>query len=342
MAKDAFTMWVKIPSNKKITVTPSFNNTYDSFEGTIVTYDTENGEISKFENVTELELDGFEGYVILLLEDSAQIGGIKWYEYVKDKGMKSFVLNVNNKDFKNSDIAFDSMGFVTDFDKHIEELDPESIRPDAPIAEYDSCTLVDGTDIMLYSSSNSEIFYTLDGSVPTTSSTKFTTYYIQGIGEMSTIELTKDTIIRAIAVEDGVSSGVYTVSYAFEEKYTGPNAVLLNDCSGEGDNVTGWISSNLTYDTVTDETPSGTAYKFTRAEGNKQKFNTGINLRFNPNAEKIQQIKGLSIYVKVDDSENDMTAYFRFGDGNGARGQFYLIGNDGQVKASKDSVRLLD
>ncbi len=342
MAKDAFTMWVKVPSNKKITITSAFNKSYDSFEGTIVTYDTENGEIAKFENAAELELDGFEGYVMLLLDDTAKIGGIKWYEYVKEYGMKSLVLNINNKDFKNTDIAFDSMGFVTDYDKHIEELDPESIRPDAPYAEYDSCTLVDGTDIMLYSSSNSEIFYTLDGSVPTPSSTKFTTYNIQGIGEMSTIELTKDTTIRAIAVEDGVLSGVYTVSYTFEEKYTGPNAVLLNDCSGEGDNVTGWISSNFTYDTVEGETPSGSAYKFTRAEGNKQKFNSGINLKFNPNAEKIQQIKGLSIYVKIDESEEDMTAYFRFGDGNGARGQFYAIGNDGQVKVSKDSVRLRD
>ncbi len=234
------------------------------------------------------------------------------------------------------------MGFVTDYDKHIAELDPESIRPDAPYSEYDSCTLVAGTDIMLYSSSNSEIFYTLDGSVPTPSSTKFTTYNIPGIGEMSTIELTADMVVRAIAVENGVSSGVLTVSYIYEEKYTGPNAVVVNDCSGEGDNVTGWISSNFTYDTVEGETPSGTAYKFTRAADNKKKFNSGINLKFDPDVEKIQQIKGLSIYVKVDKSEDDMTAYFRFGDGNGARGQFYLIGNDGQVKASKDHVYLRD
>ena len=44
--------------------------------------------------------------------------------------------------------------------------------------------------------------------------------------------------------------------------------------------------------------------------------------------------------VKVDDSEEMMSASFRFGDGNSARGQFYIISNNGQVKTSKDSVKL--
>ena len=344
LAKEAFVMWVKVPEGEQFTFKPSFNNAGDTFEGTIATFDTDNGKLETKAKASEIVLEGFEGYVMLLLDDDAKIAAMKWYDYVLEYGMKSLMLSVKNSETKNVDVAFDSLGFVTDFEKFQTELNPAAIRPDAPYAEFTSGIIQEGTNLGLFSGDNTDIYYTLDGSVPTTSSTKYQLLGMGAAGDISPIEVIADVVIRAIAVRDGISSGVATYTYTVEAKYDGPNAVMVNDCSGEGDNVTSWVSKTyFKSENVDDVSPYGTAYKFSRAETNTKNFSSGISFKINPDLEKVSQIKAFSVYVKIPAASKGTTINLRpSGEGNGVRGTVYAIGNDGTVKVSKNSATVKD
>lgn len=342
LAKDAFSMWVKIPENEKFTFKPSFNTQSDNFEGTIATYDTDTGELSVTEKASEIELDGFEGYVMLLLDDDTTIGAIKWYEYVAEKGLTSLILSANNSEIKNADFAFDTLGFITDYEKYQGELNPSANRPDAPYAEFSSGVLTSGTNVMLYGNAGTDIYYTLDGSVPTTSSTKFILLSMGAAGNISPLEIIENITIKAIAVRDGICSGVATYTYTVEAKYDGPNAVVINDCSGEGSNITTYVSSScFTQEPVNDASPYGAAFKFNRLEGKTGDFSTGIGFKVNPDLEKISQIKAFSVYVKIPEAEKGTTINFRpNGDNNGARGTIYAISTEGEVKTFTNTATL--
>lgn len=335
LAKDAFSMWIKVPQNEVFTFKPAFNTSGDTFEGNIATYDTETGEIKAYSETSEITLEGFEGYVMLLLDDTAKIGNIKWYEYVVQNGLVSFILETQNKENRNADIAFDTFGFVTDYKKYQIELNPSANRPDSPYAAYDTGIMIEGTTVMLYGGSGTDIYYTLDGTAPTTESTRFVLQGMGAFGDISPIEINEDTVIKAIAVKDGICSGVATYKYTVQVKYSGPNAVIANDGSGEGNNVvSGYNTSLFKPAVVEDVSPYGSAFKFERIAESENAQSLGFSLKCNPNLEAPDQIKAFSVYVKIPKCENDSIIRFRInGDSNTTNGDVYTIGVDGKVKA---------
>ena len=144
-------------------------------------------------------------------------------------------------------------------------------KPVAPTFSPEAGAVVSGTEVALSTTTeDAVIYYTLDGSVPTTSSTEYT----------EAIEITEATTIKAIAVKNDVSSDVSTATYTIEAQITRINAENVNlasdATSGEIDytisypidNVTltasctaEWISNiAVTADKVTFTTTANTAY----------------------------------------------------------------------------------
>jgi len=77
-------------------------------------------------------------------------------------------------------------------------------KPVAPSFSPVAGAVLSGTEVALSTTTeDAVIYYTLDGSVPTTSSTEYT----------EAIEITEATTIKAIAVKDAVSSDVATAAY---------------------------------------------------------------------------------------------------------------------------------
>lgn len=92
-------------------------------------------------------------------------------------------------------------------------------KPVAPTFSPEAGAVVSGTEVALSTTTeDAVIYYTLDGSVPTTSSTEYT----------EAIEITEATTIKAIAVKNDVSSDVSTATYTIEAQITRINAENVN------------------------------------------------------------------------------------------------------------------
>lgn len=348
LAHSAFAFWTKIPGDKTVTLTPAFATSTNSYNGNIVTFDTDNGSVTVEEDATSVKLSGFEGYVMFMLGDKATFGDEKWYEVLKEKEFKTFILNIVNSEILNTDIAFDSFGFVLDYDKFVAELTATAIRPDAPYTVISQGLVTEGKNLLLYAGDNTDIYYTLDGTTPTMESTKYVLKTEGFGGEFSPIDILNDFTIKMIAVREGVTSGVSTYTYTVDPEYTGPNAAILNDGSGVEKNTVTYTEKNFDYSVVDDATDDGHAFKLTLKEGSIPKetsINTAFRFALNPDeVVSPMQIKAFSIRLEIPASERGSTNFFfrHAGDGNSFRGKIFAIGDDGTVKQFDKNYAVLN
>ena len=146
-------------------------------------------------------------------------------------------------------------------------------KPVAPTFSPEAGAVVSGTEVALSTTTeDAVIYYTLDGSVPTTSSTEYT----------EAIEITEATTIKAIAVKNDVSSDVSTATYTIEAQITRINAENVNLAS---DATSGEIDYTISYpiDNVT-LTASCTAEWISNiaVTDDKVTFTTTANLDYSP------------------------------------------------------------
>ena len=128
----------------------------------------------------------------------------------------------------------------------------------APTADPAAGEVTSGTTIALTTTTkDATIYYTTDGKTPTESSTKYS----------APIAITQDTVIKAIAVKDGVSSLVVTFTYTIPDngKVQAPTASPASGTVTEGTKVTltNKTSGATVYYTLdgTDPTANGSTVK---------------------------------------------------------------------------------
>ena len=98
------------------------------------------------------------------------------------------------------------------------------VNVEAPVFRPGAGSVVAGTKVSITSStSGAKIYYTSDGSDPTTASTLYT----------EPIEITEDVTLRAIAVAGSSVSGISTAAYTVEEEVVTIGKPLFNPAGGE-------------------------------------------------------------------------------------------------------------
>ncbi len=336
LAHDAFAFWVRIPGNKTVTLNPNFYNASTNFKGNIATFDTDNGKVTVYEKASSVVLSGFEGYVLLMLDDEAVIGDQKWDEMLKTTKPDVFVLTIPSSEILNTGIVFDSFGFVLNYDKFV--ADTSAVRPNAPYTDISQGLVIEGKNLLLHAGENTDIYYTLDGTTPTTASTKYVLRSEGYGGEFSPIDIESSFTIKMIAVREGVSSGIASYTYVLDPKYTGPNAVILNDCSDEGENTIEYPASTFDKAVVNDASEDGKAYKFTLKEGVLEEGKTkdvGFYFQLPTEVPSPMQIKAFSLRVEIPETAGraPILSFKHAGDANAFKGKgMFGIGDDGTVK----------
>ena len=352
--KEAFSTWIRVPSGVKYSFNPSFNAEGFNFIGKISTYNTLTGEIETYEDASSVELSNFEGYVFLHLKDCGvrkQWTGetpFTWDEFIVEKGVKKLYLyHLNNQNYANH-ISMDSFAFVSNLDKFIEELKAQPLRTMAPYSDTPSGAVPSQSFIYLYAQDGTtDIYFTLDGTTPTLSSTKYALRaFGNGVPDVSPITLVADTTIKAIAVKDGVISGVSTWNYTIEPPYDGPKDIIINNGDGEGKNTVGWSNGKFTHSYVDDISPDGKAIKVEFNVPDNQYVDYYLIRTETAGVEQLHNIEALSLWVKVPklpDGKKITIALSANDAGNRILGKIYAYNmKDNTVKISNDYVTLDD
>ncbi|MCM1317399.1 MAG: chitobiase/beta-hexosaminidase C-terminal domain-containing protein [Bacteroides sp.] len=95
---------------------------------------------------------------------------------------------------------------VTVYYKENGDQDPDPVAPNAPTFSVNGGTYTEAQTIEISAESNANIYYTLDNSEPSASSTLYN----------GAITISETTTIKAIAVRNGLSSSVATATYTIE------------------------------------------------------------------------------------------------------------------------------
>ena len=120
--------------------------------------------------------------------------------------------------YKNSTVMGNPNGYPYEFTLYKLEGGSGGTTVAAPKASPQAGSVTSGTQITLTcSTSGATIYYTLDGSDPTTSSTQYT-----GPISLAAYEVGTEVTLKAIAVKDGVTSAVQTISYTIRAESEPP------------------------------------------------------------------------------------------------------------------------
>lgn len=317
-AHGGFAFWVSVPTGTTMSFGPKFNGEQYNIKANIITYNTSTGETTEYKPSDKVELDGFEGFLIYKLEGGcvrttwSESSYVTWRKFVKSNGLKNITFYFNDKAIYNKTFTVDRFTMVVDVDKFVEELKTLPKRPLPPTADPGSDAVAENTQIFLYSSIGTKIYYTLDGTVPTvdtegnlTNGTLYETYSMgNGQEDASYIELRKATTVKAIAVDlNNQVSGVSTFNYTIEPPYAGPNVVVLNNGTGEGKNTWGWLSDAVFNKEIVDNnSPDGKGIKATIIDPTQK--STVQETSFALDTEGVEQIhnaQGFSFHITVPD-----------------------------------------
>lgn len=222
---DAFGFWVSVPYGTELTFGPCINNEPTKYNGKVTTFNTATGEVTEYATASDAKLNGFEGYVFYDLKN-AQIGlnynktKISWSSFLTSNNLSSLVFYHVHNSMNGKTFYFDNVVAVLDLDKFITELKAEARRPIAPGSDLAGGIVKNGENIELVTTEGADIYYTLDGTTPTTESAKYSAE------NMPTITVSPTTL-KAIAVINGVSSYVTEFNYSFLDPSL-PNTHVIN------------------------------------------------------------------------------------------------------------------
>lgn len=267
--QECFSYWVSTMDGKEQAFTMYLNSEGTGFVGTVCTYNTITGELKEYNNVDQVKVTDFEGYIIFKLQDCTMSTGwgakqMTWQEYSKSRDIRSQLRYIAPASAGRT-ILFDEFALSTSYDDFIAELKARPLRTAPPTASEPSGALVEATQVYLTSATEGvDIYYTLDGSDPITSKTAILykeLFMAEGKYD-SPIELPRawnnsgiqpdkdgNYTLKAVAVkeEDGKKSysAVNTFVYFPEPEYDGEDTVIINNGDGTGKNKTGWTDQTM-------------------------------------------------------------------------------------------------
>ena len=358
-AQEAIAFWVSAPQGFNNGLGPCINREVNAFKGTIGLYNTSTGI---YEEYTEApKLDNFEGFYILKLDgacvrnDWGDKSRSTWREYLASTGFWCVTFYQSHAAYYNKTFVMDHMIAIADLETFIAELDESPKRPMPPTADPGSDAVAMDTQIFLYAGDTCSIYYTLDGTTPVVedgvlkNGIKYETYGMgNGQEDASYIELKAATTIKAVAVNtDNVVSGMATFEYTIEPPYDGPNVVVVNNGTGEGNNIWSWVSDDYFEKSIVDnDSPDGKGMAI-KTLGNKrivQEITFKVDIE---GVEQIHNITGYSFHVDVPDLGNDAyKMYFGLrasGNSNYVKAKIYAISDDGEtVLKAENGINLSD
>lgn len=250
---------------------------------------------------------------------------------------------------------------------------PAVPAPSAPVFSKESGAFKDGFSLTISASSGTQIYYTTDGSTPTTASQKYTGAinvvdrsnednvlsaiskelltdkdHRGGGSNAPTVKVDKATVIRAIAVNNGGSSEVVTKSYFVgktNETYAGvPIMSIVTDADNLFDDEIGiYLQKNCTNKGKEWERPVHIDY----IKNNKAVLSQNCGIRIQGGYSRGEYQKSLRLYAKKDYGEKSFDYDFFDGKAKNTEGKsitsFKKItlrngGNDANYVKYKDSL----
>ena len=351
-AQQAFAFWVSVPTGMDISFSPCINGEKYAFKGKSYSYNTSTQDLEEYDVGKYPKLSGFEGYLIFSLEGECVRGDwgdtfrYNFREFVQTNGFRQICFYQSHSAMYNKSFILDNVIAIADIDKFVEDMNAQPKRPMAPTADPGADAVKLDTQIFLYAGDACSIYYTLDGTDPIyangecTNGTLYETYSMgNGQEDASYIELKKATTIKAIAVStEGVVSGIAVHEYTIEEPYAGPNVVVVNDGSGEGNNTFGWYSDKV-FDkesavAVDNNSPNGKGLQHKLITPDK--VATAMHYKVDiEGVEQIHNIQGYSYHITVPDmpTEAHKIAFASRvnGETNYLYGKIYAISDDGET-----------
>lgn len=282
-----FFFWASAPEGIRVN-TPILNDKEGTgFKGAITTYNTTTGEVAEYED--RFNISGFEGYVMIDLtttsynKDWGADYNRSWSDIVDsvcnaDKNNFNTALIWHGPEDEGSQIIFDSIGLTANVADFLAYQKTRPLKTNAPSANLPSGTVKEGTQIKLTSQTEgAQIYYTLDGTDPTTSTTRVK-YQLDNLGN-SPITVNAIVTLRAVALANGRYSTVSAWSYNLLDPNT-PNTTIVNDGSNLG--LTWHDEAQSSFGTADSVSLNGTAYVTEGTKGNGAqilmfKFDNKIN-----------------------------------------------------------------
>lgn len=348
-AQEAVAFWISVPEGQGVGIGPCINDQKYQFMGKVATYNTSTQILEEYNNSSAVKLDGFEGFVILKTKgDSVRTSWsnsdvTSWRSFITNNGLKNFTFYMNTQAYYNKTFYIDHFVAIADLEKFIEELNKEPKRPMSPTADPGSDAVPMDTQVFLYAGDSCSIYYTTDGTAPVvengvcTNGKLYETYSMgNGQEDASYIELKKETTVKAVAVNtDNVVSGMSTFKYTIEPPYDGPNVVVVNDGTGEGNNIWGWLSDEVFEKSIVDnDSPDGKGMALKTLTNKRivQELHFKVDTE---GVEQIHNITGYSFHVDVPDLGDDSyKMYFGLrasGNSNYVKAKIYAISDDGET-----------
>ena len=344
--QNTLSFYARIPAGMSLSYAACINAEGYYYKGTMATYNIVTGEYKEHPETMGVTLSDFEGYVIFKLDD-ATVNTVRYEmdnnriplkDYIKENGFGKLVFYIPSTVIGNYigyDMSFDHFAFSLSYEKLKADLLALELAVAVPSADPPSGTVPAKTNINLSAQQGADIYYTLDGSEPTEESTKYQLIDLgNNTGFVSPIQITDNTVIKAIAVKDGRKSGVSTFTYEIERVYDGPNTVIINDGSGAGGNIVNWCPDTLfSYDTIDDVSPDGTAFKISPIT--KDSIFTIFSFKANTEGmDLLHKTQAFSFYIKVPDlGERKLNLYPRINmESVYYAGKVYAVSTDGQVQ----------
>ena len=346
-AQEAIAFWVSVPDGFNSTFGPCINREINAFRGSFATYNTATGDYEEFSETPKL--NNFEGFLILKLDgncvrnDWGDTSRSTWRDYLNATGFWCVTFYQSHAAYYNKTFVMDHMIAVADLETFVAELGTKPKRPMPPIADPGSDAVPLDTQVFLYAGDSCSIYYTTDGTAPVvengvcTNGKLYETYSMgNGQEDASYIELKKETTVKAVAVNaDNVVSGMSTFKYTIEPPYDGPNVVVVNNGTGEGNNIWGWLSDEVFEKSIVDnDSPDGKGMALKTLTNKRivQELHFKVDTE---GVEQIHNITGYSFHVDVPDLGDDSyKMYFGLrasGNSNYVKAKIYAISDDGET-----------
>lgn len=370
--QDVFYYWVSNSDTKEQNFFIRFNDKKAKFFGTIVTYNTITGKITTYKNRSSLTLSGFEGYIILKLQDGVIYSSGKtysWHEYALENGAAFVTSAFKLADIYQKGIIWDDFAFAFGYDELIEELQAKPLRAAPPVADREDGPLENNTQIYLTTTTeNADIYYTLDGTDPITSPTriKYELIFMAAGLYDSPIRMSRawddlgikpdangNYYVKAVSVteEDGklVYSGVQTYTYTLEPIYDGEMDVIINNGDGTGSNKITYAAADKIDVTNgaeyvrgdTGETDKGLKLHVKKPSPDIHVISMGLDTSGCANSQgynNFHNIKAISYRIQISglpDGAYYMTTPNLNRESDGFGPTTYVISDDGKVRKNK-------